>query len=122
MKVQTMQNLEFTTLERENLSICMVDKTENYDVVLAKIQPKQTMRLHRHKRPKNGDEIFLFHKGGFFRVRTDREVREFHTTDPILLRFMSSEPHSVINLSDDELHFFAFYMPPFKEGEVELVE
>jgi len=116
------KNLNFTKLEKENCLLCLLDKTEHYDVMIAKIEPRQTLTMHRHNRPKNGDEVFVFFKGGDFKVLSDKETKEFHVTHPVIIRFKSGEPHSVVNLSDKELEFFGFYIPPFQSGEVEVLE
>ena len=44
-----------------------------------------------------------------------------NTEDPVLIRFDSKEPHSIINEMDSDLYFLAFYVPPFEPGETELL-
>jgi len=121
MKTTEIKNLEFVENKRENILIAPLDKSEHYDVVLAVVKPRETLSPHKHLRPDNGDEIFLFYKGGEFEVRTDTSSKTFRTQNPIMVRFRSLEPHSIINLADSELRFFAFYVPPFDPEEVKAV-
>ena len=76
------------------------------------------MTLHRRNRPNNGEEIFLFFKGGKFKINGNIEERKFSTNEAVLVRFEPKEAHSIRNLSKNELKFLAFYVPPFKPGEV----
>lgn len=122
MIIVEVTNLKFTENAAENISLAPLDKSERYDVVLARVRPKETLRLHKHVRPDNGDEIFLFHKGGTFDVRSDGMNQTVQTENPVLIRFPSGEPHSIINRADSFLEFFAFYIPPFEVGEVQRLD
>lgn len=64
MKLVDVNNLKFTENPVENVLLGFLDKTRNYDVVLARVKPGETPNPHKHKRSNNGDEVFLFHKGG----------------------------------------------------------
>lgn len=98
----------------------LLDKTKNFDVVFALIKPREILKEHLHSRPNSGDEIFLFHKGGKFKVKNGTSIKLFDTKNPILIRFNSLEPYSIINRLDNELTFFAFYSPPFEHNEVKV--
>ncbi len=121
MRVIEVKNLDFIKLEKENCLLSLLDKSSHYDVMIAKIAPKETLTMHKHNRPDNGDEIFVFFEGGQFKVLTDEEIEEFNVRHPVFIRFESKEPHSVVNLSDEELRFFGFYVPPFQTGEAEVL-
>jgi len=121
LRVIEVKDLDFMKLEKENCLLSLLDKSNHYDVMIAKVAPKETLTMHKHDRPNNGDEVFIFFDGGDFKVLTNKETREFHVRHPVFVRFASKEPHSVVNLSDKELKFFGFYVPPFQTGEVELL-
>ena len=118
MKTVEVTNLDFFENEIENILLSQLDKTKNFDVVFALIKPREILKEHLHSRPNSGDEIFLFHKGGKFKVKNGTSIKLFDTKNPILIRFNSLEPHSIINRLDSELTFFAFYSPPFEHNEV----
>jgi mannose-6-phosphate isomerase-like protein (cupin superfamily) len=121
MKVSTLKNLKYLKLEKENCLISQFDNTRNYNLVVVKLLPHETLTLHKHIRPKNGDEAFIFHEGGRFEITTDSVKKNFLVSHPVLIRFKSKEAHSVKNISDDILEFLGLYTPPFRKGEVRIL-
>ncbi len=123
MKITKYTELEWNFNESENVNIGFTKKLsfKGFNIVHAKIQPKQELKMHYHER-NGGDELFCFHKGGHFKIKTKESEEEINTKEPVYISFEDKEPHSIENLSNEELEFQAVYSPPFKPGEVKKYE
>jgi mannose-6-phosphate isomerase-like protein (cupin superfamily) len=119
MKVIKDSDLNWSFNESENVNIGFVKDLafSGFDIIHARISPKQSLKMHYHDR-RGGDEVFCFFKGGYFKIITKYSEREFRTKKPVYVSFSDGEAHSVENLSEDVLEFQAFYAPPFEPGEV----
>ena len=120
MRAINLQELVFRNNSRENCYIAVLERNSVYEIVLVRVPPRSRLKLHRHRRPNNGVEIYVFHTddNNKFRVYVGSKVLD----NPIYVRIDSGEEHAVENLSDRPLYFYAIYIPPFREGEVELLE
>jgi hypothetical protein len=88
------------------------------DVVYAKLDPGQTLRVHRHERSEDGYEAFFFFQGGSIRVIFDNEEsREIHNDEPFHLTFHGDEAHGVTNLAENPVLFEVLCTPRHVPGE-----
>lgn len=119
MQIVKSNELEWNFNQSENVNIGYIKKLsfKGFDIVHAKIKPKEELKMHYHER-NGGDELFCFFKGGHFKVKTKETEKEFNTKEPIYISFLDKESHAIENLSKEELEFQAIYSPPFKPGEV----
>lgn len=119
MKIIDSEDLKWNFNKSENVFIGWDEKFEfkNFDLVHAKINPKEQLKMHYHDR-KGGDEVFCFFKGGHFKIKIAEKEEEVSTSKPFYVYFSDKEKHSIENLSEEELEFQAIYSPPFKPGEV----
>jgi hypothetical protein len=88
------------------------------DVVYAKLEPGQTLRLHRHERLRDGYEAFFFFQGASIRVILDNEEhREICNDEPFHLTFYGDEAHGVSNLAETPVLFEVLCTPRHVPGE-----
>lgn len=114
------ENGSWIYVEQENVFIKEVLKNEQFEIIEAKIEGSSTMKTHEHKRPNNGVEIYYFpnaHK----KFKLLPEDRTIDTEEPLIFTFKSLEQHGITNLMEDDLIFYAFYSPPFQEGESKVI-
>jgi len=119
MQIVNYEELGWNFNESENVNIGYTPKLsfKGFDIVHAKVKPKEELKMHYHDR-EGGDELFCFYKGGYFKIKTKETEKEFNTKKPVYVSFSDGEAHAIKNLSDLELEFQAVYSPPFKPGEV----
>jgi mannose-6-phosphate isomerase-like protein (cupin superfamily) len=119
MKIIASEDLIWNFNESENVDIGWDERVEfnHFDLVHAKIKPKEELKMHYHER-NGGDEVFCFFKGGHFKIKTPNQEKEINTSQPLYVHFSDREKHAIENLSEKELEFQAIYSPSFKPGEV----
>lgn len=88
------------------------------DVVYAKLEPGQALRLHRHNKSPDSYEAFFFFQGARVQVMLDNEERqEIRNDKPFHLTFYGSEVHGIINLAKIPLVFEVLSAPRHLPGE-----
>jgi hypothetical protein len=119
-KIIKYNELEWNNLEKENVTVGFNPKMvfEHFDVIHAKIKPKETLKKHFHQRGENGQEVFCFYNGGNFKLLLEDSEKEFDTKEPIYINFSNKEIHGIENLSYKTLEFQVWCSPPFKPDEV----
>jgi len=92
------------------------------DVVYAKLEPGQTLRLHRHERSGDGYEAFFFFQGASVRVILDnKKYREICNDKPFHLTFHDNEAHGISNLGESTVLFEILCTPRHVPGEESII-
>lgn len=120
VKIIKYSELKWNHLEKENAVVGFNPRLvfKKFDVIHAKLKPKEKLNMHYHERGENGQEVFCFYNGGQFKLLLKDLEKEFDTKDPVYINFENNEIHGIENLSYKTLEFQVWCSPPFKPGEV----
>ena len=125
MKRVDYHEMSWNFLKPENVSIGFCPKMvfgEKFDVVHAVPEPKESLSKHFHERGEGGQEVFCFYNGGKFKILLKDSEQLVDTEKPVYVNFQNNEIHGIQNLSDKKLEFQVWCSPPFKPGEVKIVD
>ena len=122
MKLAKFDNIEWSFDPHGNFYLGLVEglpENNSGDVVYAKIDPKEILAPHFHKRPtEDGYISFFFFQGGNVKViLPDTEDEIINTNNPFHITFEHLEKHGVENLSEKEVFFEIISAPKYIEGE-----
>ncbi len=124
--IKELKDIEWELNEEEDIWIGYSPDLEytHMGFIYAKLEPRQELKPHYHKRPEDGDEIFIFYQKGHILLKTveDGEIKEkeyiIEEDNPISIAFKNKEPHGIKNIGEEPIIFLALYAPAFVPGEV----
>ena len=79
MKIVEYKEMGWSFNESENVNIGWTERLSynGFDIVHAKVKPKEELKMHYHDR-KGGDELFCFYNGGHFKIKTKDSEKEYN--------------------------------------------